>query len=220
MNLGLFGLLIGAFSVSCSVPQALRMLRTRNTCGVSLGSTLMAAACSCAWVLYGFLAADTAQEVTNLAAAVTAFAVLAVLVAHLPRPAAVRRAVRGLAASAAAVGGCYLAGGVAAVSVLAVCGSVARSLPQVREALSGAPLAGLSPAACAMTVASCVLWTVYGLAAGDVAVTVSSAAGAALNAVVLARRCPPARRPAASAGTVRVEHASALGPVAAAAPAA
>ena len=112
-----------------------------------------------------------------------------------------------------ALGVAGLAATTAALSpvALALVGSAISSVrmwPQARLALSRVPLWGLDPWATALGWVGWLLWAAYGLAVGDPAVALSSAAGLAMHSVVVAFRLPPRR-------TLHSIACGRLGPVAA-----
>lgn len=174
------------------IPQLVRVLRTRVTDGLSAGTITLTLISATLWGSYGFGIADPTQIVPNVVC-VGIFAWLAHIVAvetgvlhpwHGPA----------VVVGTAVVAGCLavLAGPMATAAVGTVLGFFIR-VPQVRVALSGQPLGGLDPWALLMGMASILMWLTYGMAAGDVAVVVSSAVGGAMHIVVVYRRLPPRR---------------------------
>lgn len=180
-----------SLSLFTQVPQVLRALRTRVTDGLSTG-TLALSLIGCAqWCAYGIGVLDLAQIVNNVINLVLlsllAYALVLAGVMHRWQAVGLLLAAGGIAAAVAG-----LASPVAAAAVATTIGLGAK-LPQVRIALSGAPLWGLDPWTVLLGFVSPALWIGYGLVVGDHVVVASSTISGMLSAVIVWRRLPPRR---------------------------
>jgi uncharacterized protein with PQ loop repeat len=204
------GAVASFFSLSSSVPQVRRALRSRCVEGLSSGSVLLTMSAMVMWSVYAAVVMDRVQLVNN----VIAFGLAALLVFALVR-ARGGNGGRDLIAALLAV----VAAGVVAVSVAQLCGpfvlamvgtllSSVRLWPQTRLALAGAPLWGLDPWATVLGQIGWFLWAVYGMSAGDHALALCSVTGLVMQTTITAYRLPPRRTLHAVAG-------GRLGPVAA-----
>ncbi len=204
--LAVLGAVASFFSLSSTVPQIVRAARHRSAEGVSWSSLLMNLSSCVLWAVYGAAAVDQVLLATNLVAVG-----LLVVLAVVPLSAAGRSCWYALLLTAAGsvVG---LLAAVAAVvdpfplALVAMTITATRMWPQARVALAGVPLWGLDPWATALGWVGWLLWSVYGVAAGDTAVGVCGIAGLVLHSVVCAFRLPPRR-------TLHSIAAGRLGPV-------
>lgn len=180
-----------SLSVLTQIPQVLRALRTRVTDGLSTGTLALSLLGCSQWCAYGFGVLDPAQITNNLANLL----LLSLLAHALVLSGAMRRwqgpvlllGSLGLGAAVAT-----LASPMAAAAVATSIGLCAK-LPQVRIALSGAPLWGLDPWTVLLGLLSASLWIGYGLSAGDAVVAASSALSGVLSGIIVWRRLPPRR---------------------------
>jgi len=62
----IFGYIAGALTMINNVPQAIKVLRTRNTRPISLTSYSLCIVCIILWLIYGFGLGDMVIIVTNL----------------------------------------------------------------------------------------------------------------------------------------------------------
>ncbi|MTB82883.1 hypothetical protein GGQ24_00900 [Nocardioides sp. zg-578] len=178
-------------SLLTQLPQVLRSLRTRATEGLSTGTVALSLLCCASWCAYGLAVLDVAQVANN----VVNLALLAVL-AHALVLAGALRPWQGVALVAGAVGIATAVVGLTspfAAATLAAAIGFGAKVPQVRVALSGAPLGGLAPLSVVLGFVSPTLWAGYGLAVGDPVVLLASVFSGALSAVILWRRLPPRR---------------------------
>ncbi|MDN4162179.1 PQ-loop domain-containing transporter [Nocardioides abyssi] len=178
-------------SLLTQLPQVHRALRTRVTDGLSTGTLGLSLLCCASWCAYGMAVLDVAQVANN----VVNLALLALLAHALVLAGALRRwqgvvLVAGSVGTASAVA--QLTSPVAAATMAATIGFGAK-VPQVRVALSGAPLWGLAPLSVVLGFVSPALWAGYGFVTGDPVVLVASLVSGALSAVILWRRLPPRR---------------------------
>jgi uncharacterized protein with PQ loop repeat len=187
----LFGVVAVSLSVLTQIPQVLRALRTRVTDGLSTGTLALSLLGCSHWCAYGFGVLDAAQITNNVANLL----LLSLLAHALVLAGAMRRwqgpaLLLGSVGLAVAVAG--LASPMAAAAVATTIGLCAK-VPQVRIALSGAPLWGLDPWTVLLGCVSASLWTGYGLSVGDAVVVGSSTLSGLLSAVIVWRRLPPRR---------------------------
>jgi uncharacterized protein with PQ loop repeat len=187
----LFGVVAVSLSVLTQIPQVLRALRTRVTDGLSTGTLALSLLGCSQWCAYGFGVLDLAQITNNLINLV----LLSLLGHALVRAGAMRRwhgpaLLVGSIGLAAAVTG--FASPMAAAAVATTIGLCAK-VPQVRIALSGAPLWGLDPWTVLLGCVSASLWIGYGLSVGDAVVVGSSALSGCLSGILVWRRLPPRR---------------------------
>lgn len=178
-------------SLLTQVPQVLRALRTRVTDGLSTGTLALSLLCCASWCAYGMAVLDVAQVANN----VVNLALLALLAHALVLAGALRRW-QGVVLVAGSVGAATsvanLTTPVTAATMAATIGFGAK-VPQVRVALSGAPLWGLAPLSVVVGFVSPTLWAGYGPVTGDVVVFVASLVSGTLSAIILWRRLPPRR---------------------------
>jgi len=189
------GAVASLFSLSATVPQVLRALRIRSTDGLSWAALLLNLAAVVLWDVYAAAVMDHVQLFYNT----VSFGLVVVLAA-----AVLRAGGRGWwTGTAGALLSVVVAGTVAVTVVetfdslvLAMVGTVISSVrmwPQTRLALSRAPLWGLDPWATALGWLGWLLWTAYGVTAGDHALTVASLSGLLMQSTITAFRLPPRR---------------------------
>ena len=210
----LFGSIAVLLSLLTQIPQVRHALRTGITAGLSTG-TLALSLFGCAqWCAYGFGVLDLAQIINNLVSLV----LFSLLAYALVQAGAIRRW-QGMALPLGAVGiaaAMVALASPATAALVATAVSVCAKVPQVRIALSGAPLWGLHPWTVLLGVVGPSLWICYGLAVGDVVVVAASAVSGALAAVIVWRRLPLRRTLwSLSAGRLGPRVARALTPIAA-----
>ena len=178
-------------SLLTQLPQVLRARRTGITDGLSTGSLALSLLCCALWCSYGFGALDLAQIANNLVGLV-----LLSLLAHALVLAGVLRLWQGLSLLMGSVGAAAslatLTSPVAAAAVATAIGTCAK-VPQVRIALSGAPLWGLHPWTVLLGMVGPAIWIGYGLTVGDGVVVLSSTVSGALATIIVWRRLPPRR---------------------------
>jgi len=189
------GAVASFFSLSSTVPQVVRAVRTSITDGISWGSLLLNLCALVLWCVYSVAVVDDLQLLNNAAG----FGLLLVLVGAVLRTGS-RSWWRGVGtALLVVVIACAVA--VAVVEAfdpfaLAMVGTVVSSVrmwPQTRLALARAPLWGLDPWATALGWAGWLLWAAYGVAAADHALAVCSLTGLVMQSTILAFRLPPRR---------------------------
>ncbi len=186
------GLLAAALGAWTTVPQIIRIRRTRTSTGVSAGAAVLSAMTSLAWLGYGIVRADLVQLLANVVGVVGSLAVTTLVLRH--SGGRVLPAATGILGWAAVVVGLTAAGRVDLVTAAATTIAVLRNLPQVRLALRrGVDLLPLSPAGLAIGTVSSGCWVVYGFGVHQGAVWSTALAGTAGGLLVLARRCPPRR---------------------------
>jgi uncharacterized protein with PQ loop repeat len=206
----MLGAVASFFSLSSSVPQVHRAIRSRCVDGLSAGSLLLTLGAMVVWGVYAVVVMDDVQLVNN----VISFGFAALLVFALLRARGGSWGRDALAALLATAG----AGAVAICVVqlfgsfvLAMLGTVLSSVrlwPQTRLAVTGAPLWGLDPWAMVLGWMGWLLWAAYGLAAGDHPLALCSVTGLVMQSTITAYRLPPRR-------TLHVVAHGRVGPVAA-----
>lgn len=206
----MLGAVASFFSLSSSVPQVHRALRSRCVDGLSSGSLVLTLCAMVLWGVYALVVMDNVQLVNNA----ISFGFAALLVFALLRARGTRWGRDALAALLATAGAGAVAISVTQVFgsfVLAMLGAVLSSVrlwPQTRLALTGAPLWGLDPWAMVLGWMGWFLWGVYGVAAGDHPLALCSVTGLVMHSTITAYRLPPRR-------TLHAVAHGRLGPVAA-----
>ncbi|WP_432543257.1 SemiSWEET family transporter [Kineococcus sp. SYSU DK002] len=188
--LPLLGLLAAGLGVLTGVPQVLRLLKDPDATGLSYSSAVLGVLSAGTWLSYGVALRDPAQLVANVPG--LACAVVTVVLAARRLGLRLSTAAVAVAAWTPVVVAAFAVGGAAAAGALGTAVSLVKMLPQIRTVVRREPLHGLAPATFVLTQVSAALWTVYGLALGQVSVVVCSAVTVVLAGVVLSRRCPPA----------------------------
>lgn len=203
-----------SLSLYAWVPQASRTLRTRTTEGLSATSLGLVLTCCAFWLVYGLGISDVAQIVNNVGAMLLVGVIAWVVASQRQGLARLWPCLVVAASASVAVGASSMWGPAAAASIGGAIGTVSR-FPQVWVALSGRSLLGLDPWAVVLGLVSGLLWTSYGVLAGDVPVVATSVLGVALQAVIVYRRLP-LRRTLHSLSTGRLGRrvAAAAGPLA------
>ncbi|WP_432515410.1 SemiSWEET family transporter [Kineococcus sp. SYSU DK001] len=200
--LPLLGLLAAGLGILTGVPQVLRLLKDPDATGLSYSSAVLGVLSAGTWLSYGVALRDPAQLVANVPG--LACAVVTVVLAARRLGLRLSTAAVAVAAWTPVVVAAFAVGGAAAAGALGTAVSLVKMLPQIRTVVRREPLHGLAPATFVLTQVSATLWTVYGLALGQVSVAVCSAVTVVLAGVVLSRRCPPAE-------VVRALHAGRFG---------
>jgi MtN3 and saliva related transmembrane protein len=160
-----------------SLPQVLRLLRSRDTTGVSAPTWVVSVACGACWTEYGI---TTNLWPTILSNALYALGALLVLRLLSKRVAALGVLT---AASVFAISWALPVGVVGVVAVLITLGAYA---PQARASLRE-DLSGVAMGTWALALATEVLWALYGILTGVWAVAAPSAVTAPLALLILLR---------------------------------
>jgi uncharacterized protein with PQ loop repeat len=191
----MLGAVASFFSLSSSIPQVHRAIRSRCVDGLSSGSLLLTLGAMVVWGVYSVVVMDNVQLVNN----VVSFGLAALLVFALLRARGGSWGRDALAALLATAG----AGGVAICVVqvfgsfgLAMLGTVLSSVrlwPQTRLAVTGAPLSGLDPWAMVLGWLGWFFWAAYGMAVGDHPLALCSVTGLVMQSTITAYRLPPRR---------------------------
>ena len=182
-----------AAALSCvvAIPQIVRLVRTRETAGVSVGSWEVNTMSAVAWLTYGLRTLQGAQVVANACALVGGVAVLwLVLAAGEERRGRLTRFAVGATAVSGAV---FLLPMVWLTLPLAATGLMSR-VPQLRATAItwwNRRASGVAASAWAMSVACTALWMLAGALTGQAAVVWSSAIACATAALILAAECWP-----------------------------
>ena len=164
----LFTVVGTAIGLIRALPQLVRLLRTRNSHGVSLDAAATSSLVSAAWAGYGWLTGQPAVVMASGASAVM-FALVAGAALRWGRRAAEMRATRVwlvVLALAWGLGGAEGLGLVLPVGVLVANG------PQLLVAWREPDLSGLSLGTWYLSVAEALAWGAYGRLAGDAAILV------------------------------------------------
>ncbi len=191
--LAVLGAVASFFSLSSTVPQIVRAARHRSAEGVSWSSLVLNLSSCVLWGVYGAAAVDQVLLATNLVAVGLLVVLAVVLLSAAGRSCwyalllTAAGSVVGLLAAVAAVVDPF------PLAMAAMVLTSMRMWPQARLAVARVPLWGLDPWATALGWVGWLLWSVYGVAAGDTAVGVCSIVGLVLHSVVCAFRLPPRR---------------------------
>jgi uncharacterized protein with PQ loop repeat len=178
-----------ALGCAIAIPQILRLVRTRETAGVSVGSWEVNTLSAVAWLAYGFRTLQGAQVVANACALIGGVAVLwLVLAAGEQRRGRLTRFTLGATVVSGAV--CLLP--MAWLTLpLAATGLLSR-IPQMRATAMtwwNRRASGVAASAWGMSVLCTALWIVAGALTGQAAVVWSSAIACATAALILAAEC-------------------------------
>ena len=174
-----------------AIPQILRLIRTRETAGVSVGSWEVNTLAAVAWLAYGVRTLQGAQVVANACALVGGVAVLWLVLAAGDQ----RRArLTWFALGATAVSGAVLLLPMAWLTLpLAATGLLAR-IPQMRATAItwwNRSASGVAASAWALSVGCTALWMLAGALTDQAAVVWSSGSACATAALLLAPECWP-----------------------------
>jgi MtN3 and saliva related transmembrane protein len=160
------GWLAAAATLLSSVPQVVRLLRTRNTSGVSIWTYTIWTSAALWWAAWGFSAGAKPSLAVNLACIPVLFAMVLLL-----RPTRAHWAVLLLSLVGSLAGMLWSP---TSLMVIGSLGQILLGLPAAAEALRrDADLSGVAPGTWAMVILSGVLWLVFDTGIGY------SAAGAA-----------------------------------------
>jgi len=182
-----------AAAIGCliAVPQIVRLVRTRETAGLSIGSWAVSTLAAVAWLAYGIRTQQGAQVLANACVLAGGVVVLwLVLAADVNR--LVRLTRLGLAGSAVA-GSVLLLPMAWLILPLAATGLIAR-IPQLVATASTwwhRRPSGVAASAWGMSVACTGLWLCTGVLTGDAAVAWSSAIACVTAALILAAEAWP-----------------------------
>lgn len=180
-----------ALSCTIAVPQIARLVRTRQTDGVSAVSWEVNTISAVAWLTYGLRTVQGAQVLANGCAVLGGLAVLWLV---LPAGSDRQRRLSRFAAAAALVGAAVLLLPMTWLTLpLAATGLLAR-VPQLRASAStwwNRRPSGVAASAWALSVTCTALWCLTGLVTGQVAVAWSSAIACAAAALILSAECWP-----------------------------
>lgn len=177
----LFGWVGGVLVVARLVPQAVRLLRTGQTAGVSGLGALCWLGNDVGWLVYGLRADLAPLWLPSLCLVALDVVVVALLAPGLGR----REVVPGLTWITGVLGAAALGSGPLGLALIA--GSAAGNLPHGWRALRSDDLSGVSRATWLLALADGVLWGVYGAARSDAAVTWYAGLTLLTGAVVLWR---------------------------------
>lgn len=183
MLTALLGWVIAAASSLTLLPILIKVLRTKDTAGVSATTAALASLAMLCWTGYTWSLRDWPAFASSVGPLVIWSALLAALVA-------LRRDRGTLTAAAAAVLVALpliLFAPPALLAVFAVSGSVGWALPQLRTAFSATPLSGVSVPGYALVCCENIGWIVYGLATGHLAYIFAPAVQAPATALIAYR---------------------------------
>jgi uncharacterized protein with PQ loop repeat len=182
-----------AAAIGCviAVPQIVRLVRTRETAGLSIGAWEVNTLAAVAWLSYGLRSMQGAQLLANACSLAGAVTVLWLLLA----PGSQRRArLTRLAIAGSAIAGSVLFLPMVWLTLpLAATGLLSR-IPQMRATAStwwNRRPSGVAASAWAMSVACTALWLCSGALTGDAAIAGSSAIACVTAALILAAETWP-----------------------------
>ncbi|WP_420451887.1 hypothetical protein [Ilumatobacter sp.] len=179
---------------SMALPQTLRLVRTRDTHGVSSAWAGVSISMNGWWLAYG-LTNDLWGLVPVSAVAAALYAIIAVVLVRVGG----RTALRSLSAGAVGIGvvpAAFLAVGgwsVAGVAI-GVCYGL-QLAPAVVATCRTADLGGVAPATWVLAWAESVIWLAYGVFVVDAALVVGGVSGALMATVILVRLAVTGHRP-------------------------
>lgn len=172
-----------------ALPQAIAIVRTRNTLGISPTWVAISTAINVWWVVYGFGIADKAI----IPVAVVSFGAYSVIAVALVRcsPASVRASAPGMAAATAAVAVAPLlalmAGGWSAAGITLGALYAAQLTPAVVTVYRAHDVSGVSAATWMIAWTEALLWGAYGIPKLDAGLITLSATGIVMASLVLIR---------------------------------
>ena len=180
----ILGWVAAAFGMSGSVPQILRLRRTRTSAGLSTRMWQFSAAATFAWTMHGFLVGAVQMQVPNIVCTVLSLGILAFIVRDrgerfLPR--LVLPTVLGLA-----LFGLDLWLGPVVFGTLVALPLVFGQISQLLFMRRSADLSGVSVPTLAVNVLVQALWLTWGIGVGDAAILVCSVLMGTLCVVNLA----------------------------------
>ncbi len=198
------GLIAGALSLSTSVPQIVRVVRSKSEVGVSLTSWLIFALSVASWTAFGIRYHSLSQIITNAIALVLAGFLSWMLMrtrftGRVPAP--------GLFAFLVVLASSIVCAIVVFVSpdtfvnVFLNLFLISR-VPQVFESIQSwrvSRLTVVSKSTYTLSIASGIIWTVYGLMIGSIAVIIYSVVFLVLSVIILVFEALAGRRASALA---------------------
>ena len=198
------GLVAGALSLSTSVPQIVRVVRSKSEVGVSLTSWLIFALSVASWTAFGIRYHSLSQIITNAIALVLAGFLSWMLMrtrftSRVPAPGLFAFLVV-LASSIACAVIVFVSPDVF-VNVFLNLFLVSR-VPQVFESIQSwriSRLTVVSKSTYTLSIASGIIWTVYGLMIGSIAVIIYSVVFLVLSVIILVFEVLAGRRASALA---------------------
>ena len=180
MIIQVVGWLAAAATLLSSVPQVVRLLRTRNTSGVSIWTYTIWTSVALWWAAWGFAVGAKPSLAVNLACAPLLFAVVLLL-----RPTRTHWAVLALSLVGSITGMLWSPTSLLVVGSL---GQVLLGLPAATEALRrNADLSGVAPGTWAIVIVSSVLWIVFETGIGYPEASVAGTLQALVAVVILLR---------------------------------
>lgn len=176
-----------------AAPQAVRLLRTRTTSGVSPVWVGVSIAMNLWWLVYG-LAADLWALVPISVVALVLYGVIAVTLTRLRRGRTVPEIALGATIGLVPLPALAL-GGLDAAGVAIGVGYGLQLAPAVIAAYRTRELHGVAPGTWIMAFVESAIWFAYGLDVLDPALLVGGASGVVLPALLLARLVVTGHRP-------------------------
>jgi len=176
-----------------AAPQAVRLLRARDTGGVSSVWVGVSIAMNLWWLLYG-LAAELWALVPLSVVAVVLYAVIAVTLTRLRRGRTLPEIAMGATIGLIPVPALVI-GGLDAAGVAIGIGYGLQLAPAVAASFRTRELHGVAPGTWIMAVLESSLWLIYGLTVLDPALLVGGASGVVLPALLLGRLVATGHRP-------------------------
>lgn len=180
----LLGIALTVIEASALVPQVVRLLRHKDTAGLSAMTTITGLVAMACWCIYTARLGDTEAFAASVPPALGWLATGATLV-HLNAIPRARTALATLPVAAGIVVATVAT--VQAAGVAAAVGSCLWALPQALVALRHGRLAGVSGSSWSITLASALGWALYGLLSGHLLYSVASLVQVPASLVVLGR---------------------------------
>ncbi|MFP5416696.1 MAG: SemiSWEET family sugar transporter [Actinomycetes bacterium] len=174
----LVGWLAAVVGTVLGIPQAYRLIRTRNVEGVAVSAWQVMLALNVAWLVHGVRIAQANMVVVNALGLLSTVTILIVLSRELPRSLP-RILLPGLAVAAAMISVNFLLGG-AVYGLFAAIPAVLGQLGQTAELVRAERVEGVSKVFLTMSFTNFALWTLWGFLAGDQAAFIASLATGAV----------------------------------------
>ncbi len=191
--LSLLLVVANVLGAAMALPQAVRLLRTRSTAGVSAVWAGVSIAMNVWWLVYGL--AERLWGLVPVSAVATAiYLVVAGALVRLRGPGALRPLATGLVIGALPLP-VLVVGGWPAAGVAIGVGYGLQLAPAVVAAYRTRELEGVAPATWIMAFGESAIWLAYGLALADPALLVGGTCGVVFPSMLLGRLVVTGHRP-------------------------
>lgn len=167
-----FGWVAAAIGIASSMPQLLRLLRERNSAGVSLPLWQIVAGTGAAWAAHGFIIESGPLQVPNILGSALAFATVIFVLKDRKQP-ILRQLILPLVLGAGLIA-VDLMWGAVVFGILIVLPQLVGQLSQLRSLLTTTNPAGVSAGFLSIFVGGQAIWLVYGIMHGDWALIIAA----------------------------------------------